>query len=198
MGYTHYWKHTKDFTPEQWADITDVAAKLIAATTVDITGWNGDATEPVEITADLIRFNGVADDSHETFSLTRKFDLDGFNFTKTAFKPYDEVVVALLLYLEKYREHIEITSDGDIFDDSSDDSKAANALLAKLSEASEAEIQVTADLLDRYIDASLDDMNREDLCEYVRTHLWDYINNLPADEALQIISEEQPQVLDAE
>jgi hypothetical protein len=73
----------------------------------------------------MIRFNGVDDDGHETFVLMRS-DVPAsylenknevFGFCKTARKPYDKYVTAVLLLAKLYlQDEIRISSDGDIAD----------------------------------------------------------------------------------
>ncbi len=63
-------------------------------------------------------FNGIGADSHETFGFSRqKDDLPAtwvdFNFCKTAMKPYDKVVVAILKLAEHCFEGFSWSSDGD-------------------------------------------------------------------------------------
>ena len=59
-----------------------------------------------------IRFNGVGEDGHETFYLSP--DESGWGFCKTARKPYDIVVVAILSMLDEYLgDKFEWRSDGD-------------------------------------------------------------------------------------
>jgi len=58
----------------------------------------------------MIRFNGKDDEGHETFMLTP--DPSDFNFCKTAQKPYDLVVVAILCLLA-HRTDTGVSSDGD-------------------------------------------------------------------------------------
>jgi hypothetical protein len=129
MGYTHYWQHGHDFKSEQWADVARFAADAIAKSGVVITGWDG-SNGPL-INADEISFNGQGEDGHETFRITRlkrelmdyeaddKADPDAprFDFCKTARKPYDVVVVAILLYIHALTgtDVMEISSDGNIF-----------------------------------------------------------------------------------
>ena len=61
-----------------------------------------------------IVFNGFKDLSHETFILTPA--INGFNFCKTARKPYDVAVTALLIYIYSIKSNIKITSDGNYED----------------------------------------------------------------------------------
>jgi len=79
---------------------------------------------------DIIRFNGVEDDGHETFILTRtkrakydyesqeEYDVDGaFDFCKTARKPYDVLVTSSLLAAMRIANGAWVVgSDGDEYD----------------------------------------------------------------------------------
>jgi hypothetical protein len=62
-----------------------------------------------------VDFNGIGDDAHEPFVFPYVFpDHTSFNFCKTQWKPYDEVVTACLIVA---RDHfspsvLEISSDG--------------------------------------------------------------------------------------
>jgi hypothetical protein len=61
-----------------------------------------------------IWFNGLEEDDqgHETFQITKKLDSQ-FNFCKTARKPYDKYVCAVLLACEYYAPGaLDIGSDG--------------------------------------------------------------------------------------
>lgn len=93
MGYTHYFADL--VTDEAFAK--DVAAVVEAAEAhgIRICGPMGDG-EPF-VGADAISLNGDAEEGldHETFYLPA--EPDGFNFCKTARKPYDAVVVATLI-----------------------------------------------------------------------------------------------------
>lgn len=73
----------------------------------------GDAGTKPEITPD-IAFNGIEDESHESFVLPAS-GLGDFEFCKTAQKPYDEVVVAALARLAEV-EGIKVSSDGNAAD----------------------------------------------------------------------------------
>ena len=58
-----------------------------------------------------IFINGVGEQAHETF-LMRTDDV-GFNFCKTAEKPYDSVVTAILILAKTvFKNDIEVSSDG--------------------------------------------------------------------------------------
>lgn len=139
MGYTHYFTQNQDIPLDQWATLKDQLSAvlrqlpeysdsagggysdrllvicdgegttLITAPEQLFTGYEDDAGR------DLICFNGDErnghDLGHETFYLTREGR--GFSFCKTARKPYDWLVVAALLLVEKHCPGCyEIDSDG--------------------------------------------------------------------------------------
>jgi hypothetical protein len=65
-----------------------------------------------EVSKDLIRFNGLGEDGHETFLVLR--DEGGFAFCKTVRKPYDALVVATLALMNHYAPGAwRYKSDGD-------------------------------------------------------------------------------------
>jgi len=126
MGYTHYWRQLRDFTDSEWNELARLT-RLITE------GWPARnltaALDPAEFNIDNeeIRFNGIGENGHETFILTKKkrakddydmsYDRQGaLGFCKTARKPYDKYVVAVLcaLYTMDNNKSIisEITSDG--------------------------------------------------------------------------------------
>lgn len=93
MGYTHYFKGLK--SNEFIADALEQIVEKAREHGIFVgDGWGIGA--PI-ISADEIAINGDASKGldHETFYLS---DDDGFNFCKTARKPYDAVVVATLVY----------------------------------------------------------------------------------------------------
>lgn len=110
MGYTHYWNQRRHFTKPEWATITtDIAAILKYAQHdggIALANGAGDPKTSPNINSAFIMFNGLGDDSHETFYIERRIRKPdyvgrerGFDFCKTARKPYDPVVVACLCYL---------------------------------------------------------------------------------------------------
>jgi len=97
MGYTHYWK-SAGFNAEQWAKLSDGARAIILAAGSAGIALAGEWDEPVDlpvVDGDCIRFNGTGNDGHETFYLA--VAPVEFGFCKTAFKPYDAAVVAILM-----------------------------------------------------------------------------------------------------
>lgn len=107
MGYTHYWRGWVTLSD---SFITDVQA-IIEQSGVTIAGWDGEG-EPT-LTNEEIRLNGsvVGDNDHETFLL-----INGVNrstsFCKTAHKPYDIVVAAILLRAANLNKGFKVESDG--------------------------------------------------------------------------------------
>lgn len=124
MGYTHYFTQTRDYTPDEWAgvceDISTLLRFSINAQGIPIGNASGDRPSKPEIGPERIRFNGMGDDAHETFVVNRIRTLDewqspdrlGWDFCKTARKPYDTVVTAALCYLSTVCETHEVSSDG--------------------------------------------------------------------------------------
>lgn len=111
MGYTHYIKAPKGIEPTTFARLSKAAAKVVEFTDAALRS-DSDEEGPPELTDELIRFNGVGDDGHETFVLTQ--DSSDFDFCKTAEKPYDEAVTAVLCLLHLYTDGaVEISSDGE-------------------------------------------------------------------------------------
>ena len=129
MGYTHYWRQLRDFTDTEWNELARLTKLITVGVSTTVT------LDPAEFNIDNeeIRFNGIGEDGHETFILTKKkrakmdyeeqeaYDRQGaFEFCKTAQKPYDKYVVAVLcaLYTMDRTKSImsEITSDGRVED----------------------------------------------------------------------------------
>ncbi len=112
MGYTHYWTIKEELTQEQFASWVE-GVKVIVETAIEagIPLGNGIGEDAPEISENLVAFNGVGNDGHETFGIALG-DSD-FDFCKTAEKPYDSAVTASLIHAKKiFGDAIEITSDG--------------------------------------------------------------------------------------
>ena len=105
MGYTHYWRpKVREFNADKFAELVEGSRKIIEASGVPLADVDIDETG--------IRFNGVGENSHEDFWLLRDNDRN-FGFCKTAEKPYDTPVVAILcLAHQLLGDAIEISSDG--------------------------------------------------------------------------------------
>jgi hypothetical protein len=103
MGYTHYFEQKKTWTKKQWDQIKEGVSKILEQ--------NYAPLEDVKVSDDLISFNGVEDDGHETFFLQNS---PKFRFCKTARKPYDKAVCLAILHVKSVApKSIRISSDGD-------------------------------------------------------------------------------------
>jgi len=113
MGYTHYWTGPKNLDPTKFKAFSGDCAEIISECQkkgIEIGDGDGDGGFP-EIGAELISFNGVGDNSHETFWIST--ERDNFDFCKTARKPYDLAATACLVALKKhFGEEFDISSDG--------------------------------------------------------------------------------------
>ena len=110
MGYTQYWHNTPT--------VHDDCVKHIKRILNDgkrkgIIAFESDSEKPPFVTIDQVRFNGVGEDGHETFHLI--FGSEEYEFCKTAQKPYDVYVVAVLAAIE-YWYGFNWTSDGNRLD----------------------------------------------------------------------------------
>jgi len=110
MGYTHYWESKKRFTDPQWTKLLRITQAIFAATKTPVQYETNDNRQP-EIDPEFIRFNGVENDGHETFVLSR--GQIEFDCCKTAYKPYDEIVVAILIAAHDINKEFSWSSDGD-------------------------------------------------------------------------------------
>jgi hypothetical protein len=110
MGYTHYWRNPKGFTDEQWNKLLLEVRKILKFSKIPIANGVGDEHSEPEVNNKRIFFNGVGDDSCETFNLTKTGQ--DFEFCKTRLLPYDDVVVLVLIEAKKVNPNIQLTSDG--------------------------------------------------------------------------------------
>jgi len=111
MGYTHYWRPTRDLTEDEWDNIRQVAKTILKDNHGIILDNEPTDSQNLSITYESILCNGIGDDGHETFYLTRKMRND-FEFCKTAQKPYDKYVVAMLIAVTEITDSITVSSDG--------------------------------------------------------------------------------------
>ena len=148
MGYTHYWRQKETLNQSDWALVVEDARAILEKTTVPLAWEYDESDRPPQIDGELVRFNGLGDDGHETLYLTRQrrdlYDYEkqfedakdgAFSFCKTAYKPYDVVVVAVLACLsDRFPEAFTVSSDGE------EDEWLAGLILAR--EATERTIDV--------------------------------------------------------
>ena len=109
-GYTHYWEHD-GFDDSTWDKLKREAKTIIQKAIrdgVELAGPFGDGKP--QITSYEIALNGAGKDSYETFRLTKS--PQEFEFTKTAQRPYDPVVVSILAAAKKLNKSFKPRSDG--------------------------------------------------------------------------------------
>ena len=130
MGYTHYWRQLRDFTDTEWQELTRLTKLITADGSSILANGISDKNSRPTIDNEQICFNGIGDDGHETFRITKKkrakadyeeqeaYDKKGaFEFCKTAQKPYDRYVVAVLCAIYRVqRDVMNISSDGNTAD----------------------------------------------------------------------------------
>lgn len=111
MGYTRYWKRTEEKITDDFIKEVNKIIKEAARLGIAIRGWDGKGN-PV-LTNERISFNGNGnaeyDLSHESFVLDEEI---GFNFCKTARKPYDYVVRNVLQLAWEHGLVEEVSDDG--------------------------------------------------------------------------------------
>ena len=107
MGYTHYYQLHRELTP--------VEMRAFSRSAVKIREMAWDIALDGEYQDEFFILNGVGAGSHEDFYFSRT-NLS-WNFCKTAQKPYDEVVTALLI-LARYLfpQDFTVKSDGSWLD----------------------------------------------------------------------------------
>lgn len=111
MGYTINFEQSRPFTMQEWSDIRAACIPMFNRLK-QIKG--GDGTGRPEIGNDRIIFNGDASkgENHETMCLERQGG--GFQFCKTARKPYDRYVKAVLVVANYYAPGaLTVSCDGD-------------------------------------------------------------------------------------
>ena len=109
MGYTHYWSLKNGIEQSVWKKFIEGAHQLIA--TADEAGLQIEDNS----SDSAIVLNGIGAGAHETFVITCE-DV-GYNFCKTAQKPYDTAVTAILIHAKKvFGDDILVTSDGAWFE----------------------------------------------------------------------------------
>ena len=112
MGYTNYWHQHNDFTNNQWKEIKEEYEYI-----KEIVGF----LIQDESTNDIIKFNGIGDNEHEDFYLSKfarpygseryQGDDISFGFCKTARKPYDLAVWYMLTFINRINPSISISRD---------------------------------------------------------------------------------------
>lgn len=113
MGYTHYWERHHHYDKERFNRALDDVRILLTALAPIVAGPNGSGKPWVSTRG--IAFNGRGENAHEPFlfprSCTPERAGDRFDWCKTERKPYDVLVMAVLLVLHQHLD-ICIASDG--------------------------------------------------------------------------------------
>ena len=104
MGYTHYWTQTSDLPKDIWDEtilpnLLRIASEVQQRQEVPLGNALGERGSKPSISGDggTLQLNGWGDAAHETFSLGRV--AAGWTCCKTASRPYDVAVTAMLCYL---------------------------------------------------------------------------------------------------
>ena len=107
MGYTHYW--TLEY--QSLREIEDWVTFYAGANEIIKTAIDGGLELDLNPKVEGVFLNGVGDDAHETLAVSREYP--GWNCCKTAEKPYDTVVTAILIWLKKvFGDLVLVKSDG--------------------------------------------------------------------------------------
>jgi len=109
MGYTHYWRNPSGFPAATWKRITKDVRLVLAKLPKDCKIDDQNGGVPI-INDEMIWFNGVGDGEYETFHLAA--GAQTFEFCKTAMKPYDLAVTAVLLIAKHHHKAFDVSSDG--------------------------------------------------------------------------------------
>lgn len=148
MGYTHYWYRAPELPVEKWMLFAEDVGKILAVARANgIALGDGHGRGHPEVDVDGVCYNGAEPNDYETFYIERVFsesyrqaDDAGrlFAFCKTARKPYDVVVTACLIALQKrFADLVKVTTDGN----DSDWQAARDLAVAALGYGAEYEIQ---------------------------------------------------------
>lgn len=126
MGYTHYFQRSLDSNdPELYEVLRKRFIELVKKAESEglkVADAFGEKLGAWQADGERIAFNGYGDESCETFSFSqivpkqpdwREDRKTFFDFTKTAYRPYDYLVCAtLMLIKDVYGSQVEISSDG--------------------------------------------------------------------------------------
>lgn len=118
MGYTHYWDTNEDLTPEEWNEVTEKSNTIIQHCQnqgIQLVYDFDEGDQLPVIDGSHILFNGLEEEGHETFILTRS--QTNFCFCKTARKEYDLAVTMILIAVYNAApSKVSVRSDGDLSD----------------------------------------------------------------------------------
>lgn len=98
MGYTNYWNLEKTEFPEEFLEGVKKIIDVANGSGIDLANGSGiEGTKPI-VEKEVISLNGMEPEDYETFYLGGE---KGFGFCKTARRPYDAVVKAILILAEQ-------------------------------------------------------------------------------------------------
>ncbi|KAF7193190.1 hypothetical protein HII31_05416 [Pseudocercospora fuligena] len=96
MGYTHYWKiPSTDEWLKTWPQLVSDAKLIVKSCKIKLAGPDDEGEGHPQINETRTAFNGGNGNGHQPFILKSK--ATKFSCCKTAHKPYDLVVAAILL-----------------------------------------------------------------------------------------------------
>ena len=117
MGYTHYWENRTQVIPSQ--ALTIIKEITDRAYHDGLIQYEGNVAQPPLVNECQVRFNGVGDEGCETFLFDTNDDYrtsEGRPFAccKTRERPYDQIVMQVLIVLKHFlNNEFKISSDGD-------------------------------------------------------------------------------------
>jgi hypothetical protein len=114
--HTHHWRIPREGIPsDAWTKIRADAERLFAASPVQIVEgpqrlWTKQRVNELEI-----KFNAALEAGYEDFYLRREqvpTRQGRWDYVKTALRPYDIVILAILAVIQEHAPRFEIKSDG--------------------------------------------------------------------------------------
>lgn len=117
MGYTHYWNVPDDDAyDEAWPQIVEDTRKIaeaVAQRGIVLANWNGNGTPTIDNGTISFNGDGATDNDYETFQLDPPGSgASDFGGCKTARRPYDLAVTAVLVRVNMLVPSFTISSDG--------------------------------------------------------------------------------------
>ena len=113
MGFTRYWTFKKRTNKKEREKVIEAMSSILGLEKEKLTGYDGLEETPIEIKKTRVSFNGIGEDSYETFCFDLSSKAHEFDFCKTALKPYDRAVCACLIAAKRILgEKLEVSSDG--------------------------------------------------------------------------------------
>lgn len=111
MGYTRYWERTEKKIDEDFVKYVNEVIEECNKKGIIIRGDDGSGNPVVRLDVIAINGNAETDLDHETLYFDNKET--GFNFCKTARKPYDYAVRKILRYAQEVGLIKDLSDDGE-------------------------------------------------------------------------------------